>query len=157
MNHLEREEESSMDDQREAEGVSTPGSRPRALQVLMALEGVNSLVGVIWPMFVPTLSQGASQALGVRPVVLVMVNSLLSLIHLVIASGLWMRRQWAFRAGVLMTVFTIAIDIFVLLFSITQTILHGGALLALVLNCVVLSLFLHPDVIRTVIAWKQRG
>jgi hypothetical protein len=81
-----------MDDQGEAEGVSTQGSRPRALRVLIALEGVNSLFGLIWPMFVPTLSSGASQPWGVRPVGIIMVMYVLSLITLAIASGLWMRR-----------------------------------------------------------------
>ena len=146
-----------MDEQGEAEGVSTQGNRPRALRVLMALEGVNSLFGLIWPVFVPTLSRGASQPLGVRPVAIVMVIYLLSLINLVIASGLWMRRQWAFRAGIIITVFTIAIDIFVILVSITQTVLDFGALLALVLNSVVLSLFLQSEVIRTVIQWRESG
>ena len=146
-----------MDEQGEAEGVSTQGSRPHALRVLMALEGVNSLFGVIWPVFVPTLSRGASQPWGVRPVALVMVIYLLSLINLVIASGLWMRRQWAFRAGIIITVCSIAIDIIVILVSITQTVLDLGALLALVLNSVVLSLFLQSEVIRTVIQWRKSG
>ncbi len=146
-----------MDDQGEAEGVSAQRSRPRALRVLIALEGVNSLFGLIWPVFVPTLSPGASQPWGVRPVALVMVISVLSLINLAIASGLWMRRPWAFRAGIFITVFSIAIDILVILVSITQVVLDFGAVLALVLNGLILSLFLHPDVIRTVIAWQQRG
>lgn len=146
-----------MGEQGKAEGVPTQGSRPRALRVLMALEGVNSLFGVLWPVFVPTLWWGASQPSGIRLVALVMVISVLSLITLVSASGLWMRKPWAFRVGLITTVFTIAIDIFVILVSISQAALAVGALLALVLNGLVLSLFLHPDVIRTVIAWKQRG
>jgi hypothetical protein len=146
-----------MDDQGEAEGMSTQGSRPRALRVLIALEGVNSLFGLIWPVFLPTLSPGASQPWGVRPVAIVMVISVLSLINLVIISGLWMRRPWAFRAGIIITVFSIAIDIIVILVSITQRVLDFGALLALVLNSVVLSLFLQSKVIRTVIEWKESG
>jgi hypothetical protein len=146
-----------MDDQGEAEGVSTQGNRPRALRVLIALEGVNSLFGLIWPVFVPTLSPGASQLWGVRPVAIIMVMYVLSLITLANASGLWMRRPWAFRAGIIITVFSIAIDILVILVSITQTIFDFGALLALVLNCAVLALFLQSEVIRTVIEWKESG
>jgi hypothetical protein len=144
-----------MDDQGEAEGMSTQGSRPRALRVLIALEWVNSLFGLIWPVFVPTLSPGASQPWGVRPVAIIMVISVLSLITLAIASGLWLRRQWAFRAGIIITVFSIAIDIIVILVSITQTVLDFGALLALILNSVVLSLLLQLEVIRAVIEWKE--
>jgi hypothetical protein len=50
-----------------------------------------------------------------------------------------------------------AIDIIVILVSITQTIFDFGALLALILNCVVLSLFLQSEVIRAVIEWKESG
>ena len=146
-----------MDDQGEAEGVSAQRSRPRALRVLIALEGVNSLFGLIWPVFVPTLSWRASQPLGVRPVAIVMVIYVLSLINLAIASGLWMRRQWAFRVGIIIIVFSIAIDIIIILVSITQKVLDVGALLALVLNSVVLSLFLQSEVIRTVIQWRESG
>ena len=146
-----------MDDHGETEGVSTQGSRPRALRVLIALEGVNSLFGLIWPVFVPTLSPGTSQSWGIRPVAIIVVISVLSLINLAIASGLWMRRQWAFRAGIIITVFSIAIDIIVILVSITQKVLDVGALLALVLNTVVLSLFLQSEVIRTVIQWRESG
>jgi hypothetical protein len=62
-----------MDELGEAADVSTRENRPRALLGLMALEGVNSLFGLIWPVFVPTFSPGASQPWGVRPVALVMV------------------------------------------------------------------------------------
>jgi hypothetical protein len=146
-----------MDEQREAEGVSTQESRPRAVRVLVALEGVNCLFGVIWLVCVPTLSWGASQPWGVRPVALVLVIALLSLLTLVIASGLWMRRPWAYRAGMIITVFAIAIDLFIFLVSIAQTTLDVSALLSFVLNSVVLSLFLQSEVIRTVIQWKKSG
>ncbi len=145
-----------MDEQGETEGVSAQGSRPRAVRTLVALEGVNGLFGVIWPVFVPTLSRAASQPWGVRPVALVLLILLPSLITLVIASGLWRHRQWAFRAGMIITVFTIAIDLFIILVAITQAVLDVGAVLALVFNGVVLSFFLHPDVIRTVNAWRHR-
>jgi hypothetical protein len=69
----------------------------------------------------------------------------------VIASGLWMRRPWASRAGMIITVFAIAIDLFIFLVSIDQTTLDVSALLSFVLNSVVLSLFLQSEVIRTVI------
>jgi hypothetical protein len=147
------EGKNDMNEQGEAEGVSTQGSQPRAVRVLVALVGVNGLFGVIWPVCVPTLPRGASQPWSVRPVALVLVIWLLSLIALVIASGLWRRQQWAFRAGMIITVFTIAIDLFVILVSIAQMILDVGALFALVLNGVVLSLFLQSEVIRAVIEW----
>ena len=46
---------------------------------------------------------------------------------------------------------------FVILVAIAQTVLDVGALLALVLNSVVLSLFPQSEVIRTVIQWRERG
>jgi hypothetical protein len=59
--------------------------------------------------------------------------------------------------GLIITVFGIAFDLFVLLVSVSQAVLAVGALLALLLNSLILSLFLQPGVIRTVIAWKQKG
>ena len=135
--------------QHEADRMSTQGSRPRSLWVLMALEGVTSLFGWLWPLFLPTLL--------VREVPMVLVIYVCSLVDLVVTGGLWWRKPWAFRVGLIITVFAIAFDLFVLLVSVSQAVLAVGALLALLLNSLILSLFLQPGVIRTVIAWKQKG
>ena len=135
--------------QHEAEHRSTQGSRPRSLWVLMVLEGVTSLFGWLWPLFLPTLL--------VREVPIVLVIYVCSLVDLVVTGGLWWRKPWAFRVGLIITVFAIAFDLFVLLVSVSQAVLAVGALLALLLNSLILSLFLQPGVIRTVIAWKQKG
>jgi hypothetical protein len=144
--------------QHEAEHTSTQGSRPRSLWVLMALAGVTSLFGWLWPLFLPTLPVRASQPfIGLREVPMVLVIYVCSLVDLVVAGGLWRQKLWAFRVGLIITVFAIAFDLFVLLVSVSQAVLAVGALLALLLNSLILSLFLQPGVIRTVIAWKQKG
>ena len=138
--------------------MPTQRSQPRAMQRLMVVVVMNSVFGLLWPVFVPTITLiGSHLFANTRPVVIIMVFCILSSINLVVISGLWMRQQWAFRLGLTITVFTLASEILIILVSISQTIFDFAALLALILTSVVLSFFLQPDVIRTVIEWKQRG
>ncbi len=145
-------------DQQAVKGKSTQANRPRSLWVLIALGVANSLFGLLWPLFLPPLLLIATQPFAAtRAAAIIMAIYACSLIDLVVTCGLWMRQQWAFRVGLITTVFTVAIDIFIILVSIAQTALDVGAGLSLVLTSAMLSLFLQPEVIRTVIAWRQRG
>lgn len=138
--------------------MSTQRSRPRAMWVLMGMVVVNSLYGVLWPVFVPTLPlRGSHLWVNSRPWVVIIVICVLSSLNLVVAGGLGMRHQWAFRVGLPVTVCMLASEMLAILVSISQTVFDVAALLAFILTCVVLSFFLQSDVIRTVIEWKQRG
>ena len=109
-------------------------------------------------MFVPTLPLGGSHLwANTRPWVIIIVICILSALNLVVAGGLWMRQQRAFRVGLTVTVCTLASDMLSIFVSISQTIFDIAALLAFILTGVVLFNYLQPEVIRTVIAWKQRG
>lgn len=144
--------------QHEAGRPSRPASRPRSLWVLMALEGMTSLFGWLWPLLGSTLAVGTRPpGVPIKDVSIALVVFLCSFIGLVVTGGLWRRQSWAFRVGLSITVIAIAIDLFVILVASSQSALAVGAGLALVLNGLLLSFFLRSDVIRTVMAWKQRG
>src|SRR5689334_23123119 len=110
--------------------MSTQRSRPRVMWMLMAVVVVNSLYGMLWPVFVPTLPLGGSHLwANTRPWVIIIVICILSALNLVVAGGLWMRQQWAFRVGLTVTVCTLASDMLSIFASISQTIFDIAALL----------------------------
>lgn len=87
---------------------------------------------------------------------IILVIALLSICHLIAAGGLWKRQQWAFRLGVNVTVFTLGIDLFLLLLALLEHLaFDGGAVCALLLTCVLLGCFLRSEVIKAIIAWKR--
>jgi hypothetical protein len=70
------------------ENQLTPGSRPRALWVLMGLEVANGLCGLLWPAFFPLFSFSTPSSFASnRPMAMILVIAFLSLFHLLVAGG----------------------------------------------------------------------
>lgn len=121
--------------------------RPRPLMNLIRLEILTGTFGILSLLFLPPLLLKENELATVnRPVVSIVIISVLAVMNLVIAIGLWIREQWAFRLGLLFATVTIAISAVGIFILLSRSVLDSDTVVAIVLNGIMLSFFLHPGV-----------
>ncbi len=127
--------------------MKRPLRRSRPLMTLLGLELMTGLFGILsLLLFPPLLLKENGVLVDSRPVVSVAIISVFAIMNIVVAVGLWMREQWAFRLGLLFSVMTIAISLFGVFVFFSEHVLDGDPIIAVILNGILLSFFLRPDV-----------
>jgi hypothetical protein len=130
--------------------------RPVPLVILSLLSGATSLFVFLWFVLFPELLFRADHlAAMVRPLVIVIFISSLALLGLVTALGLWLRRVWAFRWGIVLTASTLALDLLWIVLSFSFDLFEVGLLLLLALNGIILFFFIDPAVARAMVSEQK--
>jgi hypothetical protein len=131
--------------------------RPTHLGGLIVLEGINSLFLLLWGVFLSVFPLHASQQIVEGKLLArFLVASVCSIVGLVVAGGLWMRLPSAFRLGLTLAVFTLALAIFWTVLSLANASFDVGSSLVLILNVMMIFFFLQPAVARAMVSREKR-
>jgi hypothetical protein len=131
--------------------------KPVHLIVLSLLMGATSLFAWLWLVVLPTrLFLADHLATLYRPPAIVIALSSLALLGGLATGGLWFCQPWAFRLGLTLAVWALALDLLWLALSFSWDLFELGPVLLLGLYGVILSLFLEPTVARAMVVKPRR-